>query len=49
MWIGDAHRHLGVLPPYPFYGGPPVAPALRFRATVDEFFADLDHEGTGDR
>ena len=22
----DAHRHLGVLPAYPFYGGPPVNP-----------------------
>ena len=25
-WTSDAHRHLGVLPAYPFYGGPPVSP-----------------------
>jgi predicted TIM-barrel fold metal-dependent hydrolase len=46
MWIGDAHRHLGTLPSYPFYDGPPVAPATRSRATVDELLADLDAEGT---
>ena len=33
-WIADAHRHLGVLPPYPFYGGPPVDPAPTARATI---------------
>jgi len=27
-WTSDAHRHLGVLPAYPFYGGPPVRPDL---------------------
>lgn len=42
----DAHRHLGVLPAFPFYGGPPVNPDVRARATVDELFADLDAEGT---
>jgi len=42
----DAHRHLGVLPAYPFYGGPPVAPALGSRATIGELLADLDREGT---
>ncbi|HEX5810743.1 MAG TPA: amidohydrolase family protein [Pseudonocardia sp.] len=42
----DAHRHLGVLPAYPFYGGPPVRPDLGARATVAELLADLDAEGT---
>src|SRR6476469_3064109 len=46
MQIWDAHRHLGTLPPYPFYGGPPVAPDTRSRATVDALLADLDEEGT---
>ncbi|WIX83981.1 amidohydrolase family protein [Amycolatopsis carbonis] len=45
-WIADAHRHLGVLPAYPFYGGPPVAPAIGSRATIDELLSDLDREGT---
>ena len=42
----DAHRHLGVLPAFPFYGGPPVNPDTRARATVRELLADLDAEGT---
>lgn len=42
----DAHRHLGVLPSYPFYGGPPVNPDIGARATVAELRADLDAEGT---
>ena len=42
----DAHRHLGVLPAYPFYGGPPVQPDTTARATIDELIADLDREGT---
>ncbi len=42
----DAHRHLGVLPAFPFYGGPPVNPDQRARATVEELLADLDAEGT---
>jgi predicted TIM-barrel fold metal-dependent hydrolase len=46
-WISDAHRHLGVLPEYPFYGGPPVRPDLGARATIAELLADLDAEGTG--
>jgi predicted TIM-barrel fold metal-dependent hydrolase len=46
MQVCDAHRHLGTLPPYPFYHGPPVAPATRSRATVDALIADLDAEGT---
>lgn len=44
--IRDAHRHLGVLPAHPFYGGPPISPALGSRATVSELIADLDAEGT---
>jgi len=42
----DGHRHLGVLPAYPFYGGPPVNPDVNARATLDELIADLDAEGT---
>ena len=42
----DAHRHLGVLPAFPFYGGPPVNPDTKARATVDQLLADLDAEGT---
>lgn len=42
----DAHRHLGVLPAFPFYGGPPVNPDQRARGTVAELLADLDAEGT---
>jgi predicted TIM-barrel fold metal-dependent hydrolase len=44
--LSDAHRHLGVLPAYPFYGGAPVRPAVTARATIDELVADLDAEGT---
>jgi predicted TIM-barrel fold metal-dependent hydrolase len=42
----DAHRHIGVLPAYPFYGGPPVNPDGSARATVKQLLADLDAEGT---
>ena len=44
--VFDAHRHLGVLPEYPFYGGPPVGPDTTARATVKQLIADLDAEGT---
>jgi predicted TIM-barrel fold metal-dependent hydrolase len=44
--VFDAHRHLGVLPSYPFYGGPPVNPAIGARATIRELIADMDAEGT---
>lgn len=44
--VRDAHRHLGVLPAYPFYGGPPVNPDTTARATIKELLADLDAEGT---
>ena len=44
--MNDSHRHLGVLPAYPFYGGPPVNPDVTARATIDELLKDLDREGT---
>ncbi|GAA1274454.1 hypothetical protein GCM10009677_29650 [Sphaerisporangium rubeum] len=44
--VFDAHRHLGVLPAYPFYGGPPVKPDVTARATVAHLMADLYAEGT---
>ncbi|MFI5957056.1 amidohydrolase family protein [Cryptosporangium sp. NPDC051539] len=44
--MNDAHRHLGVLPAYPFYGGPPVHPDVSARATLSELITDLDAEGT---
>lgn len=44
--VNDAHRHLGVLPAYPFYGGEPLSPDTTARATVAELLADLDAEGT---
>jgi predicted TIM-barrel fold metal-dependent hydrolase len=44
--LADAHRHLGVLPAYGFYGGAPVHPDVTARATVDDLLADLDAEGT---
>jgi predicted TIM-barrel fold metal-dependent hydrolase len=43
--LRDAHRHLGQLPAFPFYGGPPVNPDTTARATVAELLADLDAEG----
>lgn len=44
--LADGHRHLGVLPAYPFYGGPPVNPDIRARDSIDALLADLDAEGT---
>ncbi|MCD2189834.1 amidohydrolase family protein [Actinomycetospora soli] len=44
--VADAHRHLGVLPSYPFYGGPPVNPDIGARETIDQLREDLDAEGT---
>ncbi len=46
LTICDAHRHLGALPPWPFYGGPPVQPALKQQATVKGLLRDLDAERT---
>jgi predicted TIM-barrel fold metal-dependent hydrolase len=45
-WICDAHRHVGVLPAYAFYGGPVMNPDLGARATISELVADMDAEGT---
>ncbi len=42
----DAHRHFGVLPAFPFYGGPPVNPDSKARGSIDDLIADLDAEGT---
>jgi predicted TIM-barrel fold metal-dependent hydrolase len=42
----DAHRHIGRLPAYGFYGGPPISPDTTARATVRELLASLDEEGT---
>jgi uncharacterized protein len=44
--VSDAHRHIGVLPAYPFYGGPAVRPDTNARATIKQLLADLDAEGT---
>jgi predicted TIM-barrel fold metal-dependent hydrolase len=44
--VHDAHRHLGVLPPFAFYGGPAVSPDVRARPTIAALRADLDAEGT---
>jgi predicted TIM-barrel fold metal-dependent hydrolase len=44
--ISDAHRHLGVLPAFPFYGGPAVNPDTTARATIAHLISDLDAEGT---
>lgn len=41
----DAHRHIGVLPAYPFYGGPAIRPDTNATATVTEFLRTLDDEG----
>src|SRR5882762_2125548 len=44
--LADGQRHLGTLPAFAFYGGPPVNPDISARATVDALLADLDREGT---
>ncbi|CAN5494272.1 hypothetical protein BH09ACT12_BH09ACT12_11360 [soil metagenome] len=43
--LHDAHRHIGVLPAYPFYGGPAINADLGAKATVAEFLRSLDAEG----
>ena len=42
----DAHRHVGVLPAYNYYGGPAISPDVTARGTIEELLADLDDEGT---
>lgn len=44
--VFDAHRHLGVLPAFPFYGGRAVNPDTTARATIAELISDLNAEGT---
>ncbi|WP_299055411.1 amidohydrolase family protein [uncultured Nocardioides sp.] len=41
----DAHRHIGHLPAYPFYGGPPIRPDTTAVATVADFRRSLDDQG----
>ncbi|MEH3076294.1 MAG: amidohydrolase family protein [Quadrisphaera sp.] len=43
--VHDAHRHLGVLPPHSFYGGPPVNPDTAAVADVPALLRSLDEEG----
>lgn len=43
--IQDSHRHIGILPSYPFYGGPAISADLSARETVAELIADLDADG----
>ncbi|MFJ2755802.1 amidohydrolase family protein [Nocardioides sp. NPDC087217] len=40
--LHDAHRHIGQLPAYPFYGGPAITADVTARGTVMELVADLD-------
>ncbi|MFW6775775.1 amidohydrolase family protein [Nocardioides sp. CPCC 205120] len=42
----DAHRHIGRLPAYPFYGGPAISPDVTARETLAELVRDLDAERT---
>lgn len=44
--VHDAHRHIGVLPAFPFYGGAPISPDTTAAATVAELIATMDEEGT---
>ena len=43
--VNDAHRHLGTMPAFPFYGGPPCNPDMLARGSVAELIADLDGAG----
>lgn len=42
----DAHRHIGRLPAYGFYGGPPINPDTTALETVHELLDTLDAERT---
>src|SRR5262249_38701654 len=44
--VFDAHRHLGVLPAFPFYGGPPGRPGIRAPGTRPPPIPHLDAPGT---
>ena len=41
----DSHRHIGLLPEFPFYGGPPVRADLTATETVADFVAQVDRDG----
>ena len=41
----DSHRHIGALPEYAFYGGPPMRADLSATETVAAFVAELDADG----
>lgn len=43
--VFDAHRHLGVMPEFPFYAGPAVRPDIRAPGTVPQLIANLDADG----
>lgn len=43
--LRDAHRHIGRMPAYPFYGGPAITADVTAKATVAELVADLDANG----
>src|ERR1700737_4135485 len=45
-WICDAHRHLGILPAYPFYGGPKISCDIGAPRASAELIAGMDAEGT---
>jgi len=42
--VNDAHRHLGQMPAFPYYGGSPSNPDTRAPGTVRELIADLDRD-----
>lgn len=44
--VHDAHRHLGLLPAHPFYGGPAINADLGARASLEQLLDDLVAEGT---
>ena len=39
--VNDAHRHIGRMPAYPFYGGPAIIADVTAKGTVDELIANL--------
>ena len=43
--LRDAHRHIGRLPAYPFYGGPAITADVTAKGTVGGLIADLDAAG----
>src|SRR5260370_32252631 len=43
--VNDAHRHLGKMPAFPFYGGPPCNPDMLARGSVAELITDPDKAG----